>query len=193
MGAKSVVLCSHLGRPNGSVQQKYSLRPVATALEGIIGTPVTFLTDCVGDEVEAACADPADGSVILLENLRFHAEEEGKGKDADGNSVQASPQAVTAFRAHSSMLGEGFDTKVAGFLVKQELEAFSKVLDKPQRPLVCIIGGSKVADKILVIKSMVNKLLPGDKLVIGGGMTFSFQKVICDMKIGNSIYDKNAP
>ena len=212
-GAKSVVLCSHLGRPNGSVQQKYSLRPVATALEGIIGAPVTFLSDCVGAEVEAACADPVDGSVILLENLRFHAEEEGKGKDADGNNVKASPEAVSAFRAslrnladvyvsdafgtahraHSSMLGEGFETKVAGFLVKQELEAFSKVLDNPQRPLVCIIGGSKVADKILVIKSMVNKLVPGDKLVIGGGMTFSFQKVICDMKIGNSIYDKNAP
>lgn len=212
-GAKSVVLASHLGRPDGRAQGKYSLKPVAAALEKILGRPVVFLKDCVGPEAEAACDDPAPGTVFLLENLRFHPEEEGKGKDQAGNTVKPDTAAVSSFRAslrkladvyvndafgtchraHSSMVGDGFDEKVAGFLVKKELEAFSKVLDNPQRPLVCIIGGSKVQDKILVVKSMVSKMTPGDKLVIGGGMTFSFQKVLRNMPIGNSIYDKNAP
>ena len=88
-GAKSVVLMSHLGRPDGSAVAKYSMAPVAKCLEGIVGKPVLFLSDCVGEEVEKACADPAPGSVILLENLRFHLEEEGKGVDAAGQKVKA--------------------------------------------------------------------------------------------------------
>ncbi len=147
-GAKSVVLASHLGRPDGrKMPEKFSLAPVAKALEGLIHRPVTFLKDCVGAEVEAACANPAAGSVILLENVRFYAEEEGKGLDAEGNKVKASPEAVAAFRqslarladvyvndafgtahrAHSSMVGEGFPVKASGFLVAKELEAFGKV------------------------------------------------------------------
>ena len=125
---------------------------------------MTFLDDCVGTEVEAACADPAEGSVILLENLRFHAEEEGKGVDADGNKVKADPEKVkefraslrkladvyvndafgTAHRAHSSMLGEGFDQRAAGFLLNKELTYFSKALDNPQKPFLAILGGAKV-------------------------------------------------
>ena len=125
---------------------------------------MTFLNDCVGTEVEAACADPAEGSVILLENLRFHAEEEGKGVDADGNKVKADPEKVkefraslrkladvyvndafgTAHRAHSSMLGEGFDQRAAGFLLNKELTYFSKALDNPQKPFLAILGGAKV-------------------------------------------------
>merc|ERR1719188_275125 len=88
-GATSVVLASHLGRPDGSVVEKYSLKPVAKIVEEKLGKPVTFLSDCCGAEVEAACADPAPGSVILLENLRFHVEEEGRGVDAEGKKVKA--------------------------------------------------------------------------------------------------------
>ena len=88
-GAKSVVLMSHLGRPDGTAKPEFSMAPVAVALEKIAGKPVTFLQGCVGEEVEAACADPAAGSIILLENLRYHVEEEGKGVDAGGNKVKA--------------------------------------------------------------------------------------------------------
>merc|ERR1712217_661811 len=129
-GAKSVVLASHLGRPDGSVVAKYSLAPVAKIVEEKLGKPVLFQKDCVGSEVEAACANPEVGSVILLENLRFHVEEEGKGVDADGNKKKASAEETKAFResilkladvycndafgtahrAHSSMLGEGYAT-----------------------------------------------------------------------------------
>merc|ERR1712055_402304 len=95
--AKSVVLCSHLGRPDGNVNKKFTLEPVAKELEKLLEKPVTFLSDCVGDVVEALCANPAPGSVILLENLRFHIEEEGKGLDKDGNKVKADPDKVKAF------------------------------------------------------------------------------------------------
>ncbi len=98
-GAKSVVLASHLGRPDGKVNAKYSLAPVAKALETIIGKPVTFLNDCVGAEVEAKTADPAAGSIILLENVRFHIEEEGKCETETGEKVKADPAKVKEFRA----------------------------------------------------------------------------------------------
>mmetsp|Transcript_19914 Transcript_19914/g.66983 ORF Transcript_19914/g.66983 Transcript_19914/m.66983 type:complete len:419 (-) Transcript_19914:550-1806(-) len=206
-GAKSVVLMSHLGRPDGNKVEKYSMAPVAKALEGLLGKPVTFLSDCVGPEVEAACASPAPGSVILLENLRFHLEEEGKGVDANGEKVKAEKAAVEAFRAslaklgdvyvndafgtahraHSSMVGEGFATKAAGFLVAKELEAFAKVLDSPARPVLAILGGAKVSDKIQLIKNMLDKV---DKMIIGGGMAYTFLKVKDGMAIGTSLYDE---
>ncbi len=113
-GAKSVVLASHLGRPDGrKMPEKFSLAPVATALEGLISRPVTFLKDCVGPEVEAACASPAEGSVILLENVRFYAEEEGKGLDAEGNKVKASPEAVAAFRKSLAKLADVYVNQAA--------------------------------------------------------------------------------
>jgi len=206
-GATSVVLMSHLGRPDGSAVAKYSMKPVAACLETIVGKPVTFLTDCVGAEVEAACAAPAAGSVILLENLRFHVEEEGKGVDADGNKVKADKAKVaefraslaklgdiyvndafgTAHRAHSSMVGEGFETKAAGFLVAKELAAFAKVLDAPAKPVLAILGGAKVSDKIQLIMNMIDKV---DSMIIGGGMAFTFLKVLHNMSIGASLYDE---
>lgn len=145
-GAKSVVLASHLGRPDAQVDPKFSLKPVAKALEELLSKPVTMLEDCVGPEVEAACASPEPGSVILLENVRFHIEEEGKA-EIDGQKVKAEEAKVTEFRAslrkladiyvsdafgtahraHSSMVGEGFDIKCAGFLVGKELDNFGKV------------------------------------------------------------------
>merc|ERR1719258_161386 len=205
-GANSVVCCSHLARPNGQKNPKFSMEPVAKVFEKQLGKPVTFLPDCCGPEVEAACADPAPGTVILLENLRFYAEEEGKGADADGNKVKASPEATAAFRkslasladvyvndafgtahrAHSSMVGEGYDVKAAGGLLQKELDAFSKVLDEPARPVLAILGGAKVSDKIQLIKNLTSKV---DKMIIGGGMAFTFAKV-GGANIGASLFDE---
>merc|ERR1712038_1781806 len=170
-GAKSVVLCSHLGRPDGQRNEKFTLKPVAVELMNLLGRDVTFLPDCCGAEVETACANPADGSVILLENLRFHVEEEGKGVDASGGKVKADPAKVaefraslrklgdiyvndafgTAHRAHSSMVGEGYDVRAAGFLLNKELTYFAKALDNPEHPFLAILGGAKVKDKIQLI------------------------------------------
>ncbi|KAI9908898.1 hypothetical protein PsorP6_014766 [Peronosclerospora sorghi] len=205
-GAKAVVLMSHLGRPEGRPTPKYSLAPVASVLEKKLGRKVTSLKDCVGEEVEDACSNPADGSVILLENLRFHAEEEGKGKDAEGKKVKSSPQAIetfraslsklgdvyvndafgTAHRAHSSMVGVDLPVKAAGFLLEKELVYFAKALDAPQRPFVSILGGAKVADKIQLIMNMLDKV---DEMVIGGGMAYTFKKVLNNMEIGSSLFD----
>jgi len=206
-GAKSVVLCSHLGRPDGQKNLKFTLAPVAEELKKLLNREVTFLPDCVGAEVEAACADPAQGSVILLENLRFHVEEEGKGVDASGNKVKADKEAVTAFRAslrkladvyvndafgtahrgHSSMMGEGFEKRAAGFLLKKELQYFAKALCNPERPFLAILGGAKVQDKIQLIENMLDKV---DEMIIGGGMAFTFRKVMNNMPIGTSLYDE---
>ena len=206
-GAKSVVLMSHLGRPDGNVVPKFSLAPVAAALEALIKKPVAMMKDCVGTEVEAACADPAPGSIILLENLRFHVEEEGKGVDAEGNKTKAKPDDVAAFRAslaklgdvyvndafgtahraHSSMVGEGYTQKACGALVQKELAAFSKVLDAPAKPVLAILGGAKVSDKIQLIQNLLSKV---DKMIIGGGMAYTFLKVNNGMSIGSSLYDE---
>jgi len=205
-GAKSVVLASHLGRPDGRVQEKFSMAPVAKVVEEKLGTPVTFI-ESYGPEMEAACADPKPGSVILLNNLRFNVEEEGKGKDADGNKVSADAEKVTAFRSsirkladiyvndafgtahrgHSSMVGEGFDVKATGGLMNAELAAFAKVLDNPGTPVLAILGGAKVTDKIQLIFNMLDKV---DKLIIGGGMAFTFLKVNDGMSVGSSLYDE---
>lgn len=205
--AKSVVLMSHLGRPNGRKVEKYSLKPVADELKKLLNREIMFLPDCVGTEVEQACASPNDGSVILLENLRFHIEEEGKGEDESGKKVKADPEKVKAFRAslkklgdvyvndafgtahraHSSMMGEGFEQRAAGFLLKKELQYFNQALNNPERPFLAILGGAKVADKILLIENLLDKV---DEMIIGGGMAFTFLKVLNDMKIGNSLFDE---
>ncbi len=202
----TVVLMSHLGRPDGQRIAKYSLKPVAAELERLLGRPVTFLPDCVGAEVESACAAPAPGSVILLENLRFHIEEEGKVKLEDGTSKKADPAAVAAFRAslsrlgdvyvndafgtahraHSSMVGVALPQKAAGFLMEAELKAFAAVIGSPRRPLLAILGGAKIADKIPLIRNLIDK---ADEIIIGGGMAYTFKKVIAGMEIGNSLFD----
>merc|ERR1719247_1808128 len=122
-GAKSVVCCSHLGRPNGQKVEKFSLAPVAKVFVKQLGKPVTFLPDCCGPEVEAACADPAPGTVILLENLRFYAEEEGKGADAAGNKIKATPEATAAFRKSLASLADVYVNDAFGNKVKASPEA----------------------------------------------------------------------
>lgn len=205
-GAKSVVLCSHLGRPNGQRVEQFSMAPVAKVVEEKLNTPVVLMKDVVGPEVEAACADPAPGSVILLENSRFYIEEEGKAKDADGNKIKADPAKVsefrtslakladifcsdafgTAHRAHSSMVGEGFPVKCCGFLLAKELDYFAKVVESPAKPVCGILGGAKVADKIQLIMNLLDKV---DIMIIGGGMAFTFIKE-AGVDIGSSLYDE---
>ncbi|XP_011499213.1 PREDICTED: phosphoglycerate kinase [Ceratosolen solmsi marchali] len=205
--AKSIVLMSHLGRPNGIKNIKYTLKPVANELEKVLGLKIKFLSDCVGPEIEHACADPEPGSIFLLENLRFHVEEEGKSIDSDGKKIVASKDEVskfrmslnklgdvyindafgTAHRAHSSMLGEGFDIRASGFLLKKELLYFAKALDNPERPFLAILGGAKVADKIQLINNLLDKV---NEMIIGGGMAYTFLKVVKNMKIGNSLFDE---
>ncbi|MGH8047710.1 MAG: phosphoglycerate kinase [Chthoniobacterales bacterium] len=202
----SVVLMSHLGRPDGKKNPKYTLKPIADKLQELLGKPVKFLDDCVGAEVEAACAALQPGEVVLLENVRFHLEEEGKVKDKEGNTTKADPAKVeefrasltklgdvyvndafgTAHRAHSSVTGIALPEKLAGFLMEKELTAFAAVLDHPKRPLLAILGGAKIADKIPLIRSLLDK---ADELIIGGGMAYTFRKVIDGMEIGESLYD----
>ena len=203
----AVVLASHLGRPNGQVTPKFTLAPVAEELSKQIGKPVKFVSDCVGAEAEAAKAVLQPGEILLLENLRFHIEEEGKAKDADGNKIKADPAKVaefraslsknvdvyvndafgTAHRAHSSMVGVALPQKVAGFLMEKELNAFAAVLDNPKRPLLAILGGAKIADKIPLINNLIDK---ANEIIIGGGMAFTFKKVIANMEIGASLFDE---
>jgi len=202
----SVVLASHLGRPDGQRVEKLTLKPVAEKLEELLGKPVKFLSDCVGPEVEAAAAALKPGEVILLENLRFHIEEEGKVKREDGMREISDPAKVAAFRAslsklgdiyvndafgtahraHSSVVGVNLPIKAAGFLMQKELEAFAAVLDHPKRPLLAILGGAKIADKIPLITNLLDK---ANEIIIGGGMAFTFKKVLEGMEIGNSLFD----
>ncbi len=202
----SVVLMSHLGRPNGKKVEKFTLRPVADELSKLLGRPVTFVDACSGEVAEKACASLKPGDVVLLENLRFHIEEEGKAKNEDGSSVKADPEKVAAFRAslsklgdvfvndafgtahraHSSMVGVSLPQKAAGFLMEKELNAFAAVLDHPQRPLLAILGGAKIADKIPLINNLIEK---ADEIIIGGGMAYTFKKVLEGMEIGGSLFD----
>eukprot|EP00922_Rhytidocystis_sp_ex-Travisia-forbesii_P026069 GHVS01038203.1.p1 GENE.GHVS01038203.1~~GHVS01038203.1.p1 ORF type:complete len:420 (+),score=101.27 GHVS01038203.1:103-1362(+) len=205
--ASAVVLMSHCGRPDGRVQCMYSLRPVALVLAEMMKREVTFLEDCVGEEVERKCKELKGGEVVLLENLRFHVEEEGKGVDEKGNKIKATAEATTKFReslsklcdiyindafgtahrAHSSMVGVNCPVKAAGLLMKKELQYFGKVMESPERPVLAILGGAKVKDKIQLITNLLDKV---NLMIIGGGMAYTFRKVIDDMPIGTSLYDE---
>lgn len=205
-GAKAIILASHLGRPNGERVEKYSLAPVAKELEKLLGKPVTFLDDCVGEKVEAAVNNASKGEIFLLENLRFHIEEEGSKKTSEGK-VKADKAAVekfrkqltsladvyindafgTAHRAHSSVVGIELPQRAAGFLMNKELTYFAKALEHPERPFLAILGGAKVSDKIQLINNLLDKV---DILIIGGGMAFTFAKVMNNTKIGKSLYDE---
>lgn len=206
-GAKAVILMSHLGRPDGKRNEKYSLKPVLPVLEERLGKSVTFLNDCVGAEVEEAVNKATGGEVVLLENLRFHIEEEGSAKDADGKKVKADKADVekfrkgltalgdvyindafgTAHRAHSSMVGVDLPQKASGFLMKKELEYFAQALEDPKRPFLAILGGAKVSDKIQLIDNLLDKV---NTLIVCGGMAFTFKKTLENVKIGNSLFDQ---
>ncbi|OLY81294.1 Phosphoglycerate kinase 1 [Smittium mucronatum] len=208
-GAAGVVLMSHLGRPNGQVVSKYSLAPVAKELQTLLSRPVTFLPDCVGPEVEKACSHLSNGQVILLENLRFHIEEEGSSKNKEtGEKTKADPASVTAFRnslttlgdvyvndafgtahrAHSSMVGVNLPIRAAGLLMEKELVYFAQALESPKHPYLAILGGAKVSDKIQLINSLLDKV---DCIIVAGGMAYTFLKVLYNYSIGDSLFDKD--
>ncbi|KAJ2496341.1 phosphoglycerate kinase [Coemansia sp. RSA 1972] len=188
-GASGIVLMSHLGRPNGQVAAKYSLKPQ-------LGKPVTFLSDCVGVIVENACANLTGGKVVLLENLRFHIEEEGSAKDSEGNIFRESltklgdiyvNDALDAVPlAYSSVVGVDLPVRAAGFLLHRELEYFGKLMENPDRSYLAIVGGSRLSDKVQLIDSLLDKV---DKLIVAGGIACTLHKVLSGMDIGNSIYD----
>ncbi|MCJ1433998.1 phosphoglycerate kinase [Xylographa pallens] len=206
-GAKAIILMSHLGRPDGKKVEKYSLKPIVPELEKLLGKKVIFTEDCVGKDVEETVNKASDGQIILLENLRFHAEEEGSSKDAEGKKVKADKEKVqefrkgltalgdvyindafgTAHRAHSSMVGVELPQKASGFLMKKELDYFAQALESPKRPFLAILGGAKVSDKIQLIDNLLGKV---NSLIICGGMAFTFKKTLENVKIGNSLFDE---
>ena len=186
----SVILMSHLGRPKG-VEAKYSLQHIVSKTEQILGQKVHFASDCIGEIVENAAKNLKPGEILLLENLRFYAEEE-KG-DVDFSKKLASLGDIyvndafgTAHRAHASttIIAQFFqEAKCFGYLLAKEIESIEKVLKNSEKPVVAILGGSKVSSKITVIENILDKV---NHMIIGGGMTFTFIKALGG-KIGNSI------
>jgi phosphoglycerate kinase len=175
----SVILMSHLGRPKGKATPKYSLKPIAARLSRLLGKPVPLAPDCVGPEVEALARALQPGEVLLLENLRFHPEEEANDPGfarqlAALGDVYVNDAFGTAHRAHASTEGVAHDLPaVAGFLMEKELTFLGGALENPKRPFVAISGGAKVSDKIAVLDHLIDV---ADKVLIGGGMANTFFK-----------------
>ncbi len=190
----TVILASHLGRPKGKPNPKYSLAPVARRLEELLQRPVQFVADCVGPEVEKVVRGLKPGDVLLLENLRFHAEEEqndpGFSKQLAGLAdLYVNDAFGSAHRAHASVEGMAhhFAAPAAGFLMEKELAFLGSALKNPKRPLLGIIGGAKVSTKIGVIKHLLTVV---DQLVLGGGMCFTFYKAR-GLQIGTSLVEND--
>ncbi|NEO93809.1 MAG: phosphoglycerate kinase [Moorea sp. SIO3G5] len=190
-GAK-VILCSHLGRPKGQVKESLRLTPVAERLSELLGQPVTMCKDCVGDEVAAQVGALENGQVALLENLRFHAGEEKNDPEFTKQLASLADLYVndafgTAHRAHASTEGvtHYLSPSVAGYLIEKELQYLQNAVENPEKPLAAIIGGSKVSSKIGVIDTLLEKV---DKLLIGGGMIFTFYKSR-GMSVGKSLVE----
>ncbi len=187
-----VILCSHLGRPKG-VTPELSLAPVAAYISKWLAADVPLAPDCVGDEVRAMVNAMNDGDVILLENVRFHPEEEANDPAFAAQLAALADLYVndafgTAHRAHASTEGVAhLIPGVAGFLIEKELEYLGGAMDNPKRPFVAILGGAKVKDKIPVIESLIDKV---DSLIIGGGMVFTFFKAQ-GLEIGKSLLDES--
>lgn len=185
-----VILMSHLGRPKGVVNPKYSLAPAAKRLAELLGQEVKLADDVVGDSAKALVANVKEGEVVMLENLRFHAEEEKNDEEfckklASFCDIYVNDAFGTAHRAHASTAGisKFVPVSVAGFLIEKELKFLGGALDNPIRPFVAILGGSKVSDKIGVIENLLNKV---DCLLIGGGMAYTFFKAK-GYEVGTSI------
>ena len=212
----SLVLMSHLGRPKGSVKPEFSLKPAVDALAELLGKEIAFASDCVGDDARAMANALKPGQVLVLENVRFHAEEEGKpalAKDATDDEKAAAKaemktrQAVfaeklaelgdvyvndafgTAHRAHASMavVTKHFDVCVAGFLLEKEIQYLGQAVANPERPFVAILGGAKISGKIDVITNLLDKV---DTILVGGGMVYTFYKAM-GLPIGNSLVEED--
>jgi phosphoglycerate kinase len=192
-GAK-VILCSHMGRPDGQVKENLRLTPVAKRLSELLGQDVIMCPDCIGDDVTAAINQMSNGQVALLENLRFHGEEEANDPDfakqlAANADLYVNDAFGTAHRAHASTEGvtHYLSPSVAGYLIEKELNYLQAAIETPQRPLAAIIGGSKVSSKIGVIETLLEKC---DKLLIGGGMIFTFYKAR-GLSVGKSLVEED--
>jgi phosphoglycerate kinase len=210
----SLVLMSHLGRPKGSAKPEFSLKPAADRLADLIGRDVKFAPDCVGDEVKAMADALQPGEILVLENLRFHPEEEGKVKLADDASDEEKAAAKaemkekqaafaaelaqlgdvyvddafgTAHRAHASMavVTRHFDECAAGFLLEKEIAYLGNAVADPQRPFVAILGGAKISGKIDVLMNLMDKV---DTIIVGGGMVYTFYKAM-GIPVGNSLVE----
>jgi phosphoglycerate kinase len=192
-GADSVILCSHLGRPKGKPNPEYSLKPVATAWSRLINRPVVFAEDCIGDVAQRAIDKAGPNGVVLLENLRFHAEEE-KNDPGFASELAALADVYvndafgSAHRAHASTEGivRHIKDSGAGFLMAAELEHLGRVLERPDRPFVAILGGAKVSDKLEVIENLIPRV---DALLIGGAMAYTFFKAR-NLPVGKSLVEQ---
>ncbi len=194
----SLVLMSHLGRPKGEVKPEFSLKPAAAKLSELLGKPVAFAPDCVGPEVKAMADALQPGDVLLLENLRFHAEEEGKGVAPETQAAFAAQLAElgdvyvndafgTAHRAHASIAGVAkyIDERAAGFLLEKEIEYLGKAVADPEKPFVAVIGGAKISGKIDVLRNLADKV---DTIIVGGGMAYTFF-VAKGIPVGDSLVE----
>ncbi len=191
----AVILMSHLGRPKGQYEEKFSLKHIVPHLSELVGCPVKFAVDCIGDETVQLATSLKPGEVLLLENLRFHPEEttgdEGFAKELAGlANVYVNDAFGTAHRAHASttIVAQFFEEdKLFGYLIGSELKSMDRVLHNPVKPFTAIMGGAKVSDKILIIEQLLNRV---DNLIIGGGMTYTFIKARGG-KIGSSLVEED--
>ncbi|HEY4909164.1 MAG TPA: phosphoglycerate kinase [Methylomirabilota bacterium] len=177
-GGAGVILASHLGRPKGKPDPRYSLKPVAARLGELLGRPVPLLPDCIGPEVEAAARALKPGEVMLLENLRFHAGEEADDAEfaralAALADVYVNDAFAAAHRAHASIEGitHYVQPAAAGLLMQRELEALGRIFERPERPVAAVLGGAKVSDKLALVEHLLSRV---EMLMIGGGMAFTF-------------------
>ena len=188
-----VILCSHLGRPKGEFNLKYSLKPVAEELSKLLNKDVKLAKDVIGESAKELTSNMKEGDIVLLENVRFHKEEEQN--DPEYSKALASMAEIyvndafgTAHRAHSSTTGVAdYLPAVSGFLIEKELEFLGGALENPKHPFVAILGGAKVSDKIGVIENLLDKV---DTLIIGGGMAYTFYKAQ-GHHIGTSICEED--
>ncbi|HEU5190602.1 MAG TPA: phosphoglycerate kinase [Methylomirabilota bacterium] len=190
----SVVIASHLGRPKGKPDPAFSLAPVGTHLESLLGRPVPLAPDCVGPDVERLAGALAPGQVLLLENLRFHAEEEANDEAfARGLAALADVYVDDAFaaahRAHASIeaITHFLKPAAAGLLMSRELEALARIFEHPKRPLLAVLGGAKVSDKLALVESLLDKV---DGLLVGGGMAFTFLAAL-GHDVGRSLLERD--
>jgi phosphoglycerate kinase len=186
-----IILCSHLGRPKGKVVTELRMAPIAQRLSQLIGLPISTASDCIGPDVESKVGMLKEGEILVLENLRFHPEEEANDanfarKLAGLADIYVNDAFGTAHRTHASTVGVAkYLPAVAGFLMKKELEVMGKLLHNPERPLACLIGGAKVSDKIELLQNMLRKV---DMLLVGGGMTATFLKTQ-GYEVGHSLIE----
>ncbi|KOY85757.1 phosphoglycerate kinase [bacterium 336/3] len=190
----SLILMSHLGRPKGGYEEKYSLKHVILSLKKLLGQDILFASDCISDEAVNMAKNLKAGEILLLENLRFYAEEEKGDVDfakklSSLGDVYVNDAFGTAHRAHAStaVMAQFFDTRVCGYVMQAELDNAQKVLEKAEKPFTAIMGGAKISDKILIIEKLLDKV---DNLIIGGGMSYTFFKAMGG-EIGSSLVEED--